>query len=306
MTEKPPEYVTDALEMIGSGYDQPTVVIEPPRSYTARRNGEMIEVDEPAWVKFSTDFKKELKTLDEYSLKVFVYIGLSVNFETGEAFPGIRKIAEDTGMGKNTVAKAVENLENLKFLTIFRREGASNIYKPVRFISIGTVPPEGTPLAELSLEDDLLSLETDQLSLGQEGNLHNKNNKNNKTGDLVDAILKYNLSPKAIRDAIATHFRLTPNFETKYNRQWMQWAMENDVTPEKLKVAAELWRVDKRFNWAMPTLKGIQEHWLELIGNQASAEPIPEYYKPYIPEPETANKMTAAEYKIWKESHEQK
>jgi hypothetical protein len=32
-------------------------------------------------------------------------------------------------------------------------------------------------------------------------------------------------------------------------------------------------------------------------------DPIPEYHKPYSPEPEKANKMTAAEYKIWKESH---
>jgi hypothetical protein len=25
-----------------------------------------------------------------------------------------------------------------------------------------------------------------------------------------------------------------------------------------------LWRVDKRFNWSIPTLKGIHDHWLDL------------------------------------------
>ena len=56
-------------------------------------------------MKFSTGFKKELATLDGYALKVFLYIGLSVNFATGEAYPGVRNIAENTGMNKDTVHK---------------------------------------------------------------------------------------------------------------------------------------------------------------------------------------------------------
>lgn len=267
MSEQVPEYLNDVMEMMGRGYEQPTVVIEPPRTIITRQNGRMVEVEEPAWVKFSTDFKTELKTLDEYSLKVFLYIGLSVNWKTGTAWPGLRKIATDTGMDKDTAAKAVANLEKLEFLTIQKREGDSNIYKPVRYISIGTVPPEGTPPSDESGE---LSLQTPELSHESPVKMHNKNNK--KEQDIissankeVDYILQITLSPKAIQDAIRDHFRLTPRWESKYERQWMQWAIdEAKVTPEQIKVASEVWRSDKRFNWSIPTLKGIHEHWLEL------------------------------------------
>lgn len=169
--------VSDAMNMLGTGYEQPSVVVVPPRTITARHNGKMVELDEPAWVKFSTDFKSELKNMDEYALKVFIFIGLSVNFKTGKAFPGVRLIASETGMDKDTVTKAVEWLSEAGFLTIFRREGMSNIYKPMRYFSIGTVPPQGTPPEELSLETTELSLENEELSLAQEGKMHNKNNK---------------------------------------------------------------------------------------------------------------------------------
>ncbi len=53
-----------------------------------RGQGEDNILDEPVWVKFSTGFKKELATLDGYALKVFLYIGLSVSFANGRAYPG--------------------------------------------------------------------------------------------------------------------------------------------------------------------------------------------------------------------------
>lgn len=108
--------------------------------------------------------------------------------------------------------------------------------------------------------------------------------------DLVDAELKYKLGPKSIRDAIATHFKLTPNWEAKYNRQFMEWALDGGgVTAEKVQEAANTWRSDKRFNWQVPTLKGIQEHWLELIGYNAVDEsihvfPMSMYENPFVEE----------------------
>lgn len=176
MSEEQAEYLTDAMEMMGAGYDHPTVVIEPPRTITARHNGRMVEVEEPAWVKFSTDFKKELKQLDEFSLKVFLYIGLSVNWKTGEAWPGVRKIAEETGMNKDTVTRAVESLEAAGYLEVCRRDGSSNRYKPVRFISVG-VRSGRTVLSDEKTE---LSDENVKLSDASRVNLHNKINKNNQ------------------------------------------------------------------------------------------------------------------------------
>lgn len=174
MSEEKPQYVTDAEEMLGAGYDQPTVVLEAARTYTARKNGRMVEIDEPAWVKFSTGFKSELAKIDEFSLKVFLYIGLSINWQTGEAYPGVRLIAEDTGMDKGTVVNAVKKLEELGFLTIQRKDGAKNTYKPVRYISIGTVRGERTLP---SGEDAELSGQNGELSGGGRVDLHNKKNK---------------------------------------------------------------------------------------------------------------------------------
>jgi hypothetical protein len=83
--------------------------------------------------------------------------------------------------------------------------------------------------------------------------------------DAVDFEIDFHLKPKAIKDAFVKFFQLTPNWETKYNRQIMQFLLEQNATPEQVEFAADLWRKDKRFNWAAPSLKGVQEHWLELI-----------------------------------------
>jgi hypothetical protein len=60
-------------------------------------------------------------------------------------------------------------------------------------------------------------------------------------------------------------FKLTPFWNSKTDKQWLQWAIDNGITPEQIKAAADLWGKDKRFNWQHPNLKGIAEHWLELI-----------------------------------------
>jgi DNA replication protein DnaD len=153
------------LDMLGKGYeDQPSVVVEPPRRRIERRGKQMLEVEEAAFVKFSTEFKAELADLDVYALKVFIYIGLSINFETGTAYPGVRKIAKETNMNKDTVAKAIEELEGKGFLTVLRRDGASNIYKPECYFAIGETVPSGRTPHELSDENDKLSEDFPELS----------------------------------------------------------------------------------------------------------------------------------------------
>jgi len=97
-----------------------------------------------------------------------------------------------------------------------------------------------------------------------------------KRGDPIDGILDYHLKPKAIKDAIRDYFKLTPNYETKFNREFMQWAVLENITPEQIKSAAQLWGNDKRFNWSVPTLKGIWEHWLELVPRPSRQEIAPE------------------------------
>jgi hypothetical protein len=108
-------------------------------------------------VKFSTDFKTELADLDVYALKVFIYIGLSIGFDTGTAFPGVRKIAKETNMNKGTVVKAIEELEEKGFLKVWRKEGGSNTYKPMCYFAIGEGVPLNRTVDELSGDDAKLS-----------------------------------------------------------------------------------------------------------------------------------------------------
>jgi DnaD/phage-associated family protein len=159
------EEIEEGLAMIGKGYeDQPSVVVEPPRRRIERRGKEMLEVEEAAYVKFSTEFKAELADLDVYALKVFIYIGLSINFESGTAYPGVRKIAKETGMNKDTVGKAIEELESKGFLQVRRKDGSSNIYKPECYFAIGETVPSGRTPPELSGVGVKLSDENGQLS----------------------------------------------------------------------------------------------------------------------------------------------
>jgi hypothetical protein len=84
----------------------------------------------------------------------------------------------------------------------------------------------------------------------------------------VDYILRTALGPKAIQDAMATFFKMTPRWDgNKTNRQWMQWAMAEGVTAAQIEHAANLWSRDKRFNGMQPSLSQIQTHWLVLRGN---------------------------------------
>lgn len=132
MSEEPGKYITqdltDALEMMGKGYNEPATVIEPPRKTLRRKKGEDFEEHEsPAWIKFSTAFKDELPEIGGNALKVWIYIALSVNYH-GEAFPGIMTIAKGIGLSHPTVIDAIHELEALNMLTVRRENRKANIY----------------------------------------------------------------------------------------------------------------------------------------------------------------------------------
>ena len=259
MSEEKPQYIVDAEKMVGAGYEVPSVILESPRVYTARQSGKMVEVEEPAWVKFSTGFKKELALMDEHSLKVFLYIGLSINWQTGVSYPGTRNIAKETGMAPNTVTKAVRNLEELGFLEIFRSKGNPSEYKPVRYISIGTVVQNDTVPSQ---KTDGLSQNNEEPSQNGRVNLLNKNNK--KEQDIIDGEIKHNLKPNSIREAMKA-FPFNVKWESKTGREFMEWAVAENITPEQVIRAANIWKSEKTFNWQVPTLMGVFEKWPALM-----------------------------------------
>lgn len=135
--------------------------------------------------------------------------------------------------------------------------------------------PTNLQQAEIPHAGNLTHNNNDSVNKNKDKDIALPQSKNQEVKDKankeVDYILKISLSPKAIQDAVAKFFLLTPNWEgNKFNRQWMAWAMQNDVTPAQIEYAANLWKSDKRFNWQQPGLKGIQEHWLELRGKPST------------------------------------
>lgn len=150
MSEEKPEYFTDAEEMIST---HPTVEIEPPRSVISRRGRDFVEEDKPAFIKFSTGFKKELAEIDEIALKVWIYIALSINRNSGKANPGLRTIAKGTGLAINTIQSALVRLEGKYNLLMVDRESKKyNIYEPIAFVSANRADPSvsagDTPYAD--------------------------------------------------------------------------------------------------------------------------------------------------------------
>jgi DNA-binding transcriptional regulator YhcF (GntR family) len=143
--------IDDAMEMLGAGY--PSLEIEQERTVVSRRGGKLIEETQPAFVKISTGFKAEMRDLQPVDLKVWLYIALSVNRNTGTAWPGLRKIAEDCKLAVNTVRDAIERLEDEHgLLTVNRKEGASSIYTPSDYVSANhsTVSKSDTPAPTVS------------------------------------------------------------------------------------------------------------------------------------------------------------
>lgn len=194
MSEEQVDYITEAKAMLGAGYEHPSVEIEAPRRVMERRNGKLEEVERPAFVKMFTNFKAELKDIDEVALKVWLYIALSVNRKTGTAWPGLRKIAKDTGFAVNTVRDAVERLENKYGLLSVERNGTkSTIYEPLGgFVSANkAVSADDTVSETVSEKDETVSVESKTVSARREKNAQPENQKNQKQGDLVDALLMF-------------------------------------------------------------------------------------------------------------------
>lgn len=270
MSEDKPDYVSDALEMIGAGYA--AVEIEKPRTSIERRDGQMKEVSKPAFVKISTAFKSELADISGDALKVWLFICLSINRNTGKANPGLRTIAAGVNLAVNTVQKALRELEDHNLLLVDRDTRHYNLYESPEFVSANRADPtvsNGDTVAQtVSNSAQTVSNLDPTVSPSVILNQINQNKP-----DLVDFELS-KLPAMSIRQAVHEYFRLNTNWDTKYNRQWMEWAVEQGITAEQIKTAAETWRSDKAFNWQVPSLKGIFEKWQMLMDAQPEQSPV--------------------------------
>ena len=96
-----------------------------------------------------------------------------------------------------------------------------------------------------------------------ESKITSENTTENPAGaelDMLDFELT-KLPALTVRRAINQFFRLNVNWETKSAMQFEVWANGEGITAEQIERAANIWRSDKQFNWAQPTLKLIFEKW---------------------------------------------
>jgi DnaD/phage-associated family protein len=139
-------------------------------------------------VKISTAFKGEMRDIDAVALKVWLYIALSINRNTDEAFPGARKIAKDCGINKDTVTAAIKRLEEYGLLTVHRKDKKISIYRvPSAYVSANkSVRPNRTDKKlsdqgeDLSGSDGHLSEQNPNLSERPAGFVHNQINQINQ------------------------------------------------------------------------------------------------------------------------------
>ncbi len=131
-------------------YAEPAAIIERPQSRLVLHD-ELAEEWTVAWIKLSTAFKPHIKNLRGAPLAVWLYISLSIGSD-GNAFPGIRTIADETGYSHQAVIDAVKFLEEKGYLSVRRGERRYNIYKP-QFAAIGKTnePTETVKLVDSSV-----------------------------------------------------------------------------------------------------------------------------------------------------------
>jgi Helix-turn-helix domain len=72
------------------------------------------------------------KTLGGSAIKVYLVIGLHSDFGTDWAYPGIRTIASQAGLSRQTVITAIQQLTDLGILATNKAKGRSTAYRIIR------------------------------------------------------------------------------------------------------------------------------------------------------------------------------
>lgn len=266
MSEPKPEYVTEteeALEMLGKGYE-PAATIEGPRTVRELTDKGLETFKTWGWIKVSANFIAHIKKLKGAKLAIWQTIALSID-ETGKCKLPLRQIEELTGYSHTEVIESIQELQEMGYLGVDKTK-KTNIYTP-EFAArgAGNDPSNGKETLVKKLESTpAYQNESSPSEENSTPSISRVKRVNTPKGDMVDFELS-KLPAMSIRKAISEYFKLNTNWETKYNRQWMEWAVEAGITADQIQRAAETWRMDKQFNWQVPTLKGIFEKWQLLM-----------------------------------------
>jgi hypothetical protein len=219
---------------------------------------------EPNYTQTPNNFFDMLPDMENSEVKVtLVMIRNTFGFHRSTFKMGINKLAEATGLSRNAVKDGAEAAENRG---TFRRTNPEEqteaewelvVGQPVT--TLNQCPSDGQPVTNLwSTSDQQVGVKE---SIKENKEIDAKASK----PDLVDGILKYSLPTIGLKTAVTKYFPFNVNWETKYARQWLEWAHGENITPEQIQRAAETWKSDKAFNWQQPSLRLLFEKWPALM-----------------------------------------
>lgn len=229
--EDRPEYLDDALAMIGKGYE-----IHPPTNVIQEGDdGLPEERTDEAWIKISTAFLRTMKKLRGAKLAVWMAIALRIN-EKYVSFPSIKKIQDDTGLSNREVISTVKELEEMGYLKV-RRGGTHNTYYVKMFAGFGASDPilpgseESSPVNSATSVVNSVNASPVKSSLKQEEREQNKRVPEKK-GDILDGILAYSKKDDEVEQVlIALEVGLRVNIDRSLKNQQVAKRIVKDGRP---------------------------------------------------------------------------
>jgi len=135
-------------------------------------------------------------SVDEKMYKVYSGLAAYANNHTQKAFPSIATLMERLHMGRNTVIRALQNLEKEGFISVEREPGANNIYS---LLEIRRVKKETTStLADIQI---IVPSQNTKLFFGGVQDLRSKTESENGkrvASFLLSLTVKYPNAPKGL------------------------------------------------------------------------------------------------------------
>ena len=129
----------------------------------------------------------ETELLDIYEKMLYITLKRFANIQTGEAFPGVKKVAKFAGMSERKARDVISSLAKKKFIGVERRTNQTNIYTLFSTPAHGAVghahgaggvvhavheggAPCADELKKLELKKDELKILNDTLSVSKNEN----------------------------------------------------------------------------------------------------------------------------------------
>ncbi|MCC7117842.1 MAG: helix-turn-helix domain-containing protein [Anaerolineales bacterium] len=260
MTEEQSKYQTDALEMFGKGYNQDEI---PHKEFTSTLSG------------FTPAPDVLIQKFGHVTALVWGRVWRFCQMADGVCRAKLENMASSLGMSERTLIRHLDNLCSHGYLTDLTPDirNKPHIYADTGKIKIKVSVEAGVTLSHSTV--------TESHREGDRESVEESIKKVNKKLDTVDFELS-KLPLMSVRKAINECFRLNVNWETKQAKQFIEWANQENVTPDQIQKAADVWWSDKTFNWQAPTLKGIFEKWQMLMdATKVNALPMQERGKEF-------------------------